>query len=76
MTSVDLAADNLNGMTDHLVGIRRAPVQAQFAASNASEIEHVVDHARFQLDVAADHFQSVLQIGTQIRFLDGSAGPE
>src|SRR2546423_8153838 len=62
-------------MAEQIVRVGFAKVQLQFTARDASEIQQIVDEARLQLDVAADHFQALAYLGRKRRVGHHPAGP-
>ena len=50
-------------------------IQPEFSPRDPREIEQIVNKARFELDVAADHSQSFVDLGRQRRIVHHATGP-
>ena len=63
----NFVAHDLHGVREQIVRVGFAEVQLQFAARDAGQVEEIVDEARLELDVAANHLQAFIDLGRKRR---------
>ena len=62
----DLAAADLDGLADQVVGVDDLPVQRQLAPDDPRHVEQVVDQPGLEVDVPADHLQGRADLGRAV----------
>ncbi len=75
MSMFNVATHDFHRAPKQFVSIRADEMKLQFAATNAGEIEKIVDESRFKFDIAANHLQAIPDLSRELWLIGSISGP-